>query len=143
MDYRKFGDKIFVRLDPNEEIVESLRRVCKTEDITLATVEGLGAISEFTAGVFDVVKRAFRPRDYKGSYEITSLTGTVTTFKDEVYLHLHMSAAKEDGVAMGGHLSRAVISATGEIVLTVLDAKLDRRYNEEIGLNLFRFDEKV
>ena len=57
----------------------------------------------------------------------------------EPYIHLHMSAGDADGNVRGGHLSRAVISATGELVVTVIDGEIDRKFDPEIGLNLFYF----
>ena len=51
--------------------------------------------------------------------------------------HSHMSVGKEKGEAFGGHLNRAVVSATCEMVITVIYGKVDRVYDEEIGLNVF------
>lgn len=51
-----------------------------------------------------------------------------------------MSAGDGQGRVVGGHLNQARISATGELVLTVLPGEVDRRFSEEIGLNLFHFD---
>lgn len=59
---------------------------------------------------------------------------------EEYYAHLHMSVGNEKGEAFGGHLNRAVVSATCEMVITVIDGKVDRVYNEETGLNVFKFD---
>ena len=39
----------------------------------------------------------------------------------------------------GGHLNRAVVSATCEMVVDVLDGTVDRRYDPVTGLNLFKF----
>ena len=72
--------------------------------------------------------------------EIASLTGTINTMDGEYYAHLHMSAGNEKGEVFGGHLNRAVVSATCEMVITVIDGKVDRVYDEEIGLNVFKFD---
>lgn len=43
------------------------------------------------------------------------------------------------GQVFGGHLNRAVVSATCEMVVTVIDGKIDRYYDEDVGLNLFKF----
>ena len=55
------------------------------------------------------------------------------------YAHLHMSAGNEQGMVFGGHLNRAQISATCEMVITLIDGTVDRAFSEDIGLNLFRF----
>ena len=51
-----------------------------------------------------------------------------------------MSVGNEKGEAFGGHLNSAVVSATCEMVITVIDGKVDRVYDEETGLNVFKFD---
>ncbi|MCI8327700.1 MAG: DNA-binding protein, partial [Lachnospiraceae bacterium] len=39
----------------------------------------------------------------------------------------------------GGHLNRAVVSATCEVVINIIKGNVDRKFNEEVGLNLFEF----
>lgn len=39
----------------------------------------------------------------------------------------------------GGHLNKAIVSATCEMVITLIDGRVDRRFEEEVGLNLFQF----
>ena len=58
---------------------------------------------------------------------------------NEFYCHLHMSAGNEKGQVFGGHLNRAIISATCEMVITLIDGRVDRRFEKEVGLNLFQF----
>ena len=60
MEYRRFGHKLVLRLDPEEEVVQSLTKLCEQEDISLAEVSGLGAASEVELGLFDTDTRRFR-----------------------------------------------------------------------------------
>ena len=139
MDYRRFGDTLVIRFDPNEEIIENLRAIAEKEQIKLASVEALGAINDFTVGVFDTVEKKYYSNRFQGAYEIVSLTGTITTKDGAFYQHLHMSAGESSGAVFGGHLSRAIVSATCEMIVRVIDGRVERVLDPDIGLNLFRF----
>ena len=123
MEYRRFGNTIYLRLDPKEEILEEIGKVAKKENIRLAQVTGLGAINDFTAGVYNTVTKEYHSIQFQGAFEIVSLTGTVTRKDGDVYLHLN----------------RAIISATAEIQIQVIDGEIGREFSQEIGLNLFKF----
>ena len=139
MDYRRFGDTLIVRLDKNEEIVEQVRVLAEKEKIRLATVEALGAVDDFTVGVFFTNEKKNYSNRFQGAYEIVSLTGTISTMDGHFYQHLHMSAGDAKGNVKGGHLNSANVSATCEMVIRIIDGEVDRYHDEEIGLNLFRF----
>lgn len=139
MEYRRFGNTIVARIDRGEEILAAVREIAGAEHIQLASVSALGATNDFTVGVYSVDEKQYHANDFKGNFEIVSLTGTINTMDGEFYTHLHMSAGNEKGQVFGGHLNRAVVSAVCEMVITVIDGVVDRRFSEEIGLNLFRF----
>ena len=139
MEYRRFGNTVYLRLDPGEEILEEVKKLAEKEKIALAQISGIGAVNDFTAGVYNTVSKEYHSIRFQRAYEIVSLSGTVTQKDGEVYLHIHMSAGDEEGKVSGGHLNRAVISATGEIVLQITEGTVERKFSEEIGLNLFRF----
>ena len=139
MEYKRFGNKIIVRIDKDEEILEQVKELALKENIRLAAVQALGATNSFTVGVYNVAEKKYYANTFSGSFEIVSLTGTINTMNGAFYTHLHMSAGNEKGEVFGGHLNRAVISATCEMVITVIDGRVDRFHSEEIGLNLFQF----
>ena len=139
MEYRRFGNTIVARIDRGEEILAAVKEISEAEHIQLASVSALGATNDFTVGVYSVDEKQYHANDFKGNFEIVSLTGTINTMNGEFYTHLHMSAGDEKGQVFGGHLNRAVVSAVCEMVITVIDGVVDRRFSQEIGLNLFRF----
>ena len=139
MEYRRFENTIIARIDKGEEILDKVKEIALKEDIKLASVQALGAISQFTVGVFKTDEKKYLANEFEGAFEIVSLTGTINTMDGEFYAHLHMSAGDEKGQVFGGHLNRARVSATCEMVIQIIDGKVDRYFDEEIGLNLFRF----
>ena len=139
MEYRRFGDTLVLRMDKGEEIIQSLRLAAEKEQVRLAAVEALGAVDDFTVGVFDTVEKQYHANHFSGAFEIVSLTGTVTTQDGKFYAHLHMSAGDREGKVFGGHLNSATVSATCEMVVRVLDGEVERQFDEKVGLNLFRF----
>ena len=139
MEYRKFGDTYIVRMDRDEEILAQLKIFAEKEQVKLASVTALGAVKDFTIGVFDTSAKAYHSNRFQGVYEIVSLVGTINTKDGDFYCHLHMCAGDQEGHAFGGHLNEAVISATCEMIITLIDGRVGRRRDEQIGLNLFEF----
>ena len=91
MQYRRYGDKIAVRLDRGEEIICSLERLCADEKIGFAWVCAIGAVGSFTVGVFSPEKKTYSSNSFSGDYEIVSLGGNVTRKDGGPYIHLHAS----------------------------------------------------
>lgn len=139
MEYRRFGNKIIARIDKGEEILTTIKEISLKENIKLASVQALGATDEFTVGVYKVDEKKYYANEFKGYFEIVSMTGTINTMNGEFYTHIHMSAGNDKGEVFGGHLNKAVVSATCEMVIDVIDGSVDRKYDEETGLNVFRF----
>lgn len=140
MDYRRFGKTIIARIDRGEEVLTQLKNIALKEEIKLASVRALGATDDFTVGVFKVDEKKYYANHFTGDFEFVSLTGTISTMNGEYYAHLHMSAGDEQGRVFGGHLNEAIISATCEMVIEVIDGQVDRLRDESVGLNLFHFN---
>ena len=139
MDYRKFGAAYVVRLDPGDEIVEKILWLAAVENIRLATITGLGAVDNVTLGIFSPDTKQYKANMFHADFEIVSLTGTITTQRGRPYAHLHMAVSDLAGRCYGGHLNRAVVSATAEIVIQTLPGEVARQPNPQIGLNLMHF----
>ena len=135
--------RLVVRLDPGDEIVGCLRALQERERFAFAQVSGLAAVNEAEIGVFDLTKKIFRGNTFAGTYEVSNLTANLTMMDGKPYVHAHMTIGDEAGHAYGGHLVRAVVSATGELFVlgwrSTSGEEIGRRYDGEIGLNLLSF----
>lgn len=136
MKYQKFDSTIIARIDKGEEILEQIKAIDLAEHIKLARVTALGATNDFTVGVFNTAEKKYYANDFQGDFEIVSLTGTINTMDGQFYTHIHMSAGNDQGAVFGGHLNRAVVSATCEMIITIINGTVDRFADHETGLNL-------
>ena len=140
MEYKRFSDTIVARLDRGEEVIASLAALCERENVSLGSVSAIGAVGEATVGCFDTSEKKYYAKEYKGIYEIASLLGTASIKDGAPYLHIHTVLADKEGAAIGGHLSRAIVSATCEIIIRILPGRAGRFFSEETGLNLIAFE---
>ena len=138
MDYKKIGEKVFVRIDSGEEIVETLTQVCKKLDITAGTITGIGATDKAIIGLFDVKTKKYHSKELVGDHEIAPVYGNISTMNNEVYLHLHVNLCNSEHKSFGGHLTSAIISATFEGVIDIINGKIEREFDATTGLNILK-----
>ncbi len=136
MQYRKYGDTYAVRIDLNEEIVQSLKALCEKEDIRLAQVDAIGAANRAVIGVYDIGKQAYHKEELTGFMEITSLSGSVTRMNGEAYLHLHGTLADQSHGLHGGHVIEMTVGATCEMFVRALPGEVSRARDQALGINL-------
>jgi hypothetical protein len=138
MKTKKIGSKYFIRIDRGEEIVESLKNFCKENGIKLGTVYGIGATSKAVVGFFEAETKKYHSKEFSGGHEIAPLAGNITTMNGETYLHLHINLCDAEQRSYGGHLNSAVVGATFEGFVDVMDGEIERELSEDIGLNLLK-----
>ena len=139
MDYKKIGEKVFVRIDSGEEIVETLVEVCKKLNITTGTISGIGATDKAVIGLFDVKTKKYHSTEFVGDHEIAPVYGNISVANNEVYLHLHVNLCNSEHKSFGGHLTSAVVSATFEGVIDIINGEIEREFDSATGLNLIKF----
>ena len=140
MEYRKFSQGYVLRLDLGEEIVEQLTALAERENVQLGCVSALGAANDVTIGIFSTGEKKYSARRYQGDFEISALVGSVTRMEGRPYLHLHITIGNPvTGEVHAGHLTSCTISATLELFLQVWDGRVDRKFSDQVGLNLFQF----
>ena len=140
MEYKRQRNTIIVRVDKGEDIIKELLSLSEKENILFASISGLGAVNDIELGIFDTSAKKYRSKRLIGDFEITSLVGSLSRKEGEPYIHVHMSVGNVlTNEFFGGHLNKAIVGATAEIVLNVVELVVEREFVEEIGLNLFKF----
>lgn len=139
MEYKKIENHYVVRLEKGEEVITKIKELCQKENIHLGAISGIGASNEVEIGLFNTSTKEYKTQTKKGMFEITSLLGNITRKEEEVYIHAHINFSDETLNSFGGHLVKCMISATCEIIITEIKGEVNRAFDEEIGLNLFKF----
>ena len=140
MEYKKIDENhIVVRIQKGEEVLEQLSLLAMKENILAGEITGIGASNKVEIGLFNTDTKEYKTTVKEGMFEITSLLGNISRKDGEVYLHCHINFSDASLTTYGGHLVKCFISATCEIIVTVLHVSIDRKFDENIGLNLFLF----
>ncbi len=139
MESARKGDKIIARLNKGEEIVQSIEDVCTKHDITLGEISAIGAVNNVKIGLYNPEKKDYDKTVFNENMELCSLVGNVTTKDGDIYPHLHVTLADENYTIKGGHLYRADIIATCEVVITEIEGTVERQHDPETELDLMSF----
>ena len=83
-------------------------------------------------------RKKYEAREVNEALELTSLLGNISHIDDKPFAHLHGTFGTRDFQTLSGHLTKAVVSATAEIVIQMTNLDVNRTHDEETGLNLLR-----
>lgn len=139
MDYTRKDNTIVLRLEKGEQINASLLQLAEKENITCASITGIGAAGKVTLGFFTPETKEYKEETFEGDFEICPLAGNLTTKDGKPYIHCHINLGDSSFNCFGGHLKEATISVTCEIILTITPTAVERTMSEDIGINLMEF----
>lgn len=127
------------RLNPGDDLLESLTALCLKEGVSLGLLEAIGAVRQARIGYYDQQKQRYCHRIFDVPLEIAGLHGNVSLKDGEPFVHAHVTFSDREGAVLGGHLASGTIVFACEFVLHCLEgADLERHYDGETGLYLWR-----
>ena len=142
MKYQLINDdqqKTFaVILESGEEVMQKILEFAKAQKISASQFTAIGAFSKTIVGFFDFSIKDYKKIPFKQQMEVLTLNGDITLFKGEYKIHAHVVLGKEDGSAHGGHLLKATVHPTLELILNESPAYLSREMDKESGLALIK-----
>ena len=145
MDYRKFGESYYVRMDRGDEIIASLLGLCEREGVRSATFSGIGGCKTAEIQVFDPARGVFEGEPIEGVLELVSIMGNIIQKDDgSPSWHAHALFASQDAEGncriTAGHLKSAVVLYTAEIELRpVVGGTIGARLDPETGTSFWDF----
>jgi uncharacterized protein len=121
-------------LKTGDDALASITKFAKRNNIAGASFSAIGAFREATVAWWNWDTKEYEHIEIAEPVEVLTLTGNVSRSGDEVKLHAHVTLGRRDGAAAGGHLVRAIVRPTLEVVLIDHGTRLTRHKDSATGL---------
>jgi len=142
MKYRLNGNEIYVRVDKDDEILDSILKICNKESIRTAHFRGIGFCKKIELQTYLPEKEEFLSNVKNRACEMVSLDENVSPEDDgSLAIHAHSSFSFHDNYAIkmiGGHLKEAVVGYTAEIILTPAYKSIERMTDPKTGIRVWK-----
>jgi uncharacterized protein len=136
--HQEGGQRTFALVfDTGDEPMSLLKEFAARERLKGSQFSAIGAFSTVTLGYFDWEKKDYLPHTFDEQLEVAALTGDVAIGADGApSVHVHCVLGRRDASALAGHLLRARVRPTLELMLTEQPAHLCKAHDEASGLAL-------
>ena len=118
-----------------DEFMAGLRDYAEQHLIRAARFTGIGAFQSATLAYFDWETRQYCELPVDEQVEVLVLAGDIALKEGRPEPHVHVVLGRRDGSTRGGHLCRAIVRPTLELMLEEGGA-LERHFDPASGLAL-------
>ena len=122
--------------DKGDEFIGEITAFAEANGIGGSHFTAIGAFRDVALGYFEREKKQYKEIAIEEQVEVLSLVGDIAINKGKPKVHAHVVVGKSDASAYGGHILRAHIWPTLEVVLSQSAKRLCRTTDEETGLAL-------
>ena len=133
----KAGRVIVGKIEPNEDLIDSIVKIVKKHEIKSGFISVIGALKKTTIGYFNIETKQYNFKTIDEDVELISCTGNLSYKDGDPLIHLHVTIGREDYSLLGGHLSQpSIVSITGEVYIYEISHKLNRVTDPKLDLSL-------
>lgn len=130
------GNTVLVVLEIGEDINQCLETLATKYDNRFATISGIGACDYVELNFYDVKNKKYDMKVIDEDVELISLMGNLTLKDGKPFAHIHGTFGDDAYHTWSGHISKARVSVTAEIVVTFTDMHVTRELNDAVGIYL-------
>jgi len=138
MKYLKTSYGYLLRLTLGEKVTVVLKKFIKDKEIKSAVFWAIGALESVNLSFYDLKNKKYLGYEIKNPVEVVSMTGNIAWMENDVVIHCHGVFSDSEGKTSGGHFNEGVVGPTLEIMLFLGSEKMEREFDEVVGLNLLK-----
>lgn len=139
MRFADYAKGYVLKLEPGEEVHETLIAFATKKMIPSAFFQGIGGLTNVELGYFNLAKNDYDRHSFKGDYELICANGNITDVDGKHFAHTHVVLSDEKCHTISGHFFSGTVTVTAEIFLFPLDIAIIRKPDEKLnfkGLDL-------
>jgi predicted DNA-binding protein with PD1-like motif len=134
------GERTFALIyETGDEVMSRLKEFAREHKPRSAHFTAIGAFRDAVLAYFDWETKKYKDIPVDEQVEVLTLAGDLAWADDgEPAVHAHVVIGRADGAARGGHLKKAHVRPTLELILVEYPKHLERKHDPETGLTLIR-----
>jgi hypothetical protein len=133
-----------VIMKTGDEVLSTMKEFAREERIAAAQITAIGALSDVTLLYFNWTTKEYEKIPVDEQVEVASMIGDIALDpKGQPTVHIHLVVGKSDGSAMAGHLGKAQVRPTLEVIVEEAPAYLQKVHDPETGLALIKAKEPL
>jgi predicted DNA-binding protein with PD1-like motif len=135
-DLQEQEESYVLIFESGDEVMTELKKFMQENTVAAARFSAIGAFSGATLAYFDWEKKEYQNFSINEQVEVLTLTGDVALKEGKPAIHAHVIVGFKDGSTKGGHLQKAHVRPTLEVMLEKSPAYLRKSFDDESGLML-------
>jgi len=136
MKSRQIDGNWLLRFELGDNLNEQIVVWANSNNVKSGFFHGLGGAIQVTLGFYSLAERQYHFIDIEEPLEIVSLHGNLSQKDGNLKIHAHGTVADSSFKTKGGHIKNMVTGPTLELLVTPFSQILQRRPDDEIGLDL-------
>lgn len=127
--------------EQGDEVMTLLEEFAAEHNLNASRLTAIGAFKSATLGYFDWQRKEYEEIPVHEQVEVLSLVGDIALDGGKPRVHVHAVLGRRDGSTVGGHLMKAKVRPTLEVVLVESPGYLRRAFDPESGIALIKLEE--
>ncbi|QVL56783.1 MAG: DNA-binding protein [Simkaniaceae bacterium] len=135
MKFADYTKGYVLKLEPGEELHETLIAFATKKRIPSAFFQGIGGLTNIELGYFNRAKNDYERRHFDGDYELVCANGNISDVDGKHFAHTHVVISDEKFQTFSGHFFKGIITITAEIFLFPIDIAMLRKPDEKLNFH--------